>query len=43
VLWERQAKGKMPTREELMAKYEHDYGSAADRMAGEMLRYVGLR
>ncbi|HUH11691.1 MAG TPA: NAD(P)H-dependent oxidoreductase [Longimicrobiales bacterium] len=32
VLWERQAKGEHPTREELLAKYEADYASAADKM-----------
>jgi multimeric flavodoxin WrbA len=32
VLWDRQAKGKTPTRQELLARYESDYGSTADRM-----------
>ncbi len=40
VLWERQAKGKTPSREELMKKYEEDYGSSADRMVRQMIRYV---
>ncbi|MGE3345177.1 MAG: flavodoxin family protein [Vicinamibacterales bacterium] len=40
VLWEGQAKGKRPTREELLAKYESDYAQAADRMIEQMLRYA---
>ena len=40
VLWEGQAKGKTPTREELMQKYEEDYGSTADRMVKEMMLYA---
>lgn len=32
VLWGRQAKGKHPTREELLEKYEADYAGVADRM-----------
>lgn len=32
VLWERQAKGERPTREELLEKYEADYAGAADKM-----------
>jgi multimeric flavodoxin WrbA len=40
VLWEGQAKGKTPTREQLLAKYEADYGQTADRMIEQMLAYV---
>jgi multimeric flavodoxin WrbA len=40
VLWERQAKGESPSREELMERYESDYASTADRMIEQMLRYV---
>lgn len=41
VLWERQAKGAEPTREELMRKYEEDYASTADRMIEQMLAFAG--
>jgi multimeric flavodoxin WrbA len=41
VLWERQAKGKNPTKEELMEKYESDYAEAADRMIRQLLKYAG--
>jgi multimeric flavodoxin WrbA len=40
VLWEGQAKGKTPTREELVAKYEADYAKTADRMIEQMLTCV---
>ena len=40
VLWERQAKGKTPTREELMEKYEKDYGSTADRLVRQLLDHA---
>jgi multimeric flavodoxin WrbA len=40
VLWERQAKGKEPTKEELLAKYEADYAETADKMIGQLLRYA---
>lgn len=36
VLWERQAKGVDPTREELLAKYEADYAKAAETMIGQL-------
>lgn len=39
VLWERQAKGAEPTREELLQKYESDYAATADRMIEQLLRY----
>jgi multimeric flavodoxin WrbA len=32
VLWDRQAKGKNPTREELLEKYKKEYASTADKM-----------
>jgi multimeric flavodoxin WrbA len=40
VLWERQAKGKNPTREELLKKYESDYAGTADKMIRQLLKYV---
>jgi multimeric flavodoxin WrbA len=40
VLWEGQAKGKAPGREELMRKYEEDYASTADRMVKELVRFA---
>jgi multimeric flavodoxin WrbA len=40
VLWERQAKDKSPTREELIEKYEKDYAEQADRMVAQLLRYA---
>jgi multimeric flavodoxin WrbA len=41
VLWEGQAKGKTPTRAELLAKYESDYGKAADIMVSQLVRFAG--
>lgn len=38
VLWERQAKGADPTREELLEKYEADYAGTADRMIQRLLQ-----
>jgi multimeric flavodoxin WrbA len=40
VLWERQAKGVDPTKEELLRKYESDYAGTADRMIAQLLRYA---
>lgn len=40
VLWDRQAKGKDPTREELMEKYESDYAGTADRMIERLLEFA---
>jgi multimeric flavodoxin WrbA len=40
VLWEKQAKGQKPTREELMQKYEKDYASTAETMVKQMLHYL---
>jgi multimeric flavodoxin WrbA len=40
VLWDRQAKGKTPTRQELLARYESDYGSTADRMIEGLHRFA---
>lgn len=37
VLWDRQAKGKSPTRKELLEKYESDYASTADKMIDAFL------
>jgi multimeric flavodoxin WrbA len=40
VLWERQAKGKDPTREELLAWYSEHYTGTADRLVENLLRYA---
>lgn len=40
VLWDRQAKGKTPTRQELVAKYESDYARTADRMIKELQEFA---
>jgi multimeric flavodoxin WrbA len=40
VLWERQAKGKEPTKEELLSKYESDYAETADKMIRQLLKYA---
>lgn len=40
VLWERQAKGEEPTREELLTKYEEEYSLTADRMIDQLLSHV---
>ena len=40
VLWERQAKDKEPTKEELLRKYEADYAETADKMIRQLLKYV---
>lgn len=39
VLWEGQKKGAKTTREELMKKYEKDYGKTADTMVEQLLQY----
>jgi multimeric flavodoxin WrbA len=40
VLWERQAKGKNPTREELLKKYEANYAETTDKMIRQLLKYA---
>jgi multimeric flavodoxin WrbA len=40
VLWERQAKGANPSREELLRKYESDYSETADRMVRQLIEFV---
>jgi multimeric flavodoxin WrbA len=40
VLWDRQAKGKKPTKEELMQKYESDYASTADKMIAQLVKFA---
>ena len=40
VLWERQAKGQDPEREELLEKYESDYAGTADRMIRQLVEYA---
>jgi multimeric flavodoxin WrbA len=37
VLWEGQAKGKVATREELIAKYEKDHSTAAEKMVKQLV------
>jgi multimeric flavodoxin WrbA len=37
VLWDAQAKGKTPTREELVEKYEKDYAKTADTMIKQIV------
>ena len=37
VLWAGQAKGKTPTRKQLMAKYEKDYADTADTMVKQLI------
>jgi len=40
VLWEKQAKGQRPTREELLEKYERDYASTAESMVKQMVKFL---
>lgn len=40
VLWEKQAKGEKPTRDELMTKYEKDYASTVKSMVQQMVKYA---
>lgn len=40
VLWERQAKDKEPTKDELLRKYESDYAETADKMIRQLLKYA---
>jgi multimeric flavodoxin WrbA len=40
VLWEGQAKGKETSREDLMRKYESDYGGTADKMVRQMVAHA---
>jgi multimeric flavodoxin WrbA len=42
VLWERQAKGVTPTKEELLKKYESDYASTADKMIHQLVRFASM-
>ncbi|HYY99735.1 MAG TPA: flavodoxin family protein [Pyrinomonadaceae bacterium] len=42
VLWERQAKDKSPTKEELLQKYESDYAETADKMIRQLLKYASM-
>ncbi|MEJ8802657.1 flavodoxin family protein [Pontibacter sp. H249] len=39
VLWEKQAKGKDTTREELMEKYNKEYADTADKMVKQLVKY----
>jgi multimeric flavodoxin WrbA len=43
VLWDGQAKGKTPTREALLAKYESDYAATAEKMIAQMLSHAPRR
>lgn len=40
VLWERQAKDKKPTRDELMKKYEEDYAETADKLVRQLKQHA---
>ena len=40
VLWERQAKGETPTKDELLKKYRQDYSKTADRMISQLTSLV---
>ena len=40
VLWERHAKDKNPTKEELLRKYESEYAGTADKMVRQLLKYA---
>ncbi|CAN5239796.1 NAD(P)H-dependent oxidoreductase [soil metagenome] len=40
VLWERQAKGTHPRKEELFQKYEADYGETADRLVRQLVEHA---
>lgn len=41
VLWELQAKDKRPSKDELMKKYEADYGKAAETMVSQLKKFAG--
>jgi multimeric flavodoxin WrbA len=41
VLWDRQAKGERPKKAELLRYYERQYAKTAERMIGQLARYVG--
>lgn len=40
MLWERQAKDKNSTKEELLSNYELDYAETADKMIRQLLKYA---
>jgi len=42
VLWEKQAKGVKTTKEELLKKYEDEYRSTAEKMVGQMLKFISI-
>ena len=41
VLWDRQAKGAKPTKQELLRKYEKDYGETAEKMIQQLVAFAG--
>lgn len=41
VLWERQAKGANPAQDELLRKYDQDYGATADKMVDQLMNFGG--
>ncbi|QHL86855.1 flavodoxin family protein [Nibribacter ruber] len=43
VLWDRQAKDKKPTKQELLAKYEKEYKATAEKMATQLITYAQLK
>jgi multimeric flavodoxin WrbA len=40
VLWDRQAKDKCPTRDELMKKYEEDYAETTDKLIRQLKQHA---
>ena len=40
VLWERQAKGATPSKDELLRKYEDDYANTADKMVRQLRAFA---
>jgi multimeric flavodoxin WrbA len=40
VLWDRQAKSEKPSKDELLRKYESDYGKTADKMIAQLASCV---
>ena len=42
VLWEKQAKGVKTTKEELLKNYEDEYRSTAEKMVGQMLKFISI-
>ncbi|GAA4301131.1 flavodoxin family protein [Nibribacter koreensis] len=43
VLWDKQAKDQKPTKEELLAKYEKDYDSTAQKMVQQLVTFAEVK